>query len=109
MSTDRHRRRNGKKVESKAAARSGPEGLRLARGVKLVVGEKQDDVPVLICRTGKVALNGSAVAILRLCDGSRSRDAIIAELTSRPDLQTLAEDITAFLNVARARGWIIEK
>jgi pyrroloquinoline quinone biosynthesis protein D len=76
--------------------------------VKLDLGARKGDVPVLVCPTGKVQLNGSAVAILRLCDGSRGRDEIVAELTSPSRRDTLAADIVAFLDVARARGWIIE-
>lgn len=107
MSTDRGRGRFGPKRRSKRpATKSERGGIRLARGVQLGGGGKKADAPVLVCPSGKVQLNGSAVAILRLCDGSRSRDDIVAELAARR--HTLAADVIAFLDVARARGWIIE-
>lgn len=63
---------------------------------------------MLLCPDGKVHLNEGAVAILALCDGSRNRDAIIAETARRTRGNTLASDIGEFLDAARARGWIIE-
>ena len=107
MSTDRDRGRVGKKAQRGGPAqKSKGGGLRLAPGVRLDDGERKGDIPVLVCPTGKVQLNGGAVAILRLCDGSRNRDEIVAELASRR--HTLAADIVAFIDVARARGWLIE-
>lgn len=108
MSTDRGRGRVGNKTQRGPAQKSKRGGLRLARGVRLDDGERKGDIPVLVCRTGRVQLNGSAVAILRLCDGSRNREELVAELTSRSRAHTLAADIVAFLDVARARGWLIE-
>jgi len=109
MSTDRDRGRVGNKTQrSGPAQKSKRGGLRLARGVRLDGGESKGDIPVLVCPTGKVQLNGSAVAILRLCDGTRNREELVAELTSRSRRHTLAADIVAFLDVARARGWLIE-
>lgn len=109
MSTDRDRRRGKSKSQPKSPAqKSTRSGVRLAPGVRLDGDDEKGDVPVLICPSGKVQLNGSAVAILRLCDGSRTRDDIVAELTIQSSRDTLAQDIIAFLNVARARGWIID-
>ena len=109
MSTDRGRKRGRTKTHSDGSAPTiERRGIRLAPSVRLDDGEKKGDVPVLVCRTGKVQLNGSALAILRLCDGSRTRDDIVAELAAQSSRHTLATDIIAFLNVARARGWIIE-
>ncbi|MGH8177345.1 MAG: pyrroloquinoline quinone biosynthesis peptide chaperone PqqD, partial [Steroidobacter sp.] len=64
--------------------------------------------PVLVCPGGDVHLNDGAAAILRLCDGSRNRDAIIAEIVRASPMRTIAADIVEFLNVARSRGWIVE-
>jgi pyrroloquinoline quinone biosynthesis protein D len=115
MPTDRSGRgRNGKTTrekssQSKRATRpSGPRGVRLAPGVRLDGGEKASDMPVLVCPSGKVQLNDGALAILRLCDGSRDRDDIVAELATRSRGQTLPADIAAFLKAAYARGWIID-
>ena len=56
-----------------------------------------------------LALNESAAAILRLCDGSRTIDGIVTELVamSRVDLDaTVRRDVTAFLDEMRRRGLI---
>jgi pyrroloquinoline quinone biosynthesis protein D len=84
-------------------------GVRLAAGIRLDgSGKDTDGVIVLVSPTGKVQLNRTAAAILRLCDGSRDRVAVVAEVvrTSRP--RTRAVEIMEFLDAARARGWIDE-
>lgn len=106
MAADRGRR------IARGSGKSGPpktalNGIQLAVGVKLVrVGAKQK-VPMLVCADVKVQLNEGAAEILGLCDGSRSREQIIAEVASRASNQTLAADVGAFLDAARARGWIV--
>ena len=62
---------------------------------------------MLVGPHGKVQLNGGATTILRLCDGSRSSDEIIASVVQSSPGQTLAADVAAFLDVARTRGWIV--
>jgi pyrroloquinoline quinone biosynthesis protein D len=57
---------------------------------------------------GKVQLNRIAASILRLCDGSRNREDLVAEVVRRSNQQARAVDIVEFLEVARARGWIDE-
>lgn len=81
--------------------------LHLAPGVRIDRGEKVEAL-VLVSPGGRVQLNDVAVQILKLCDGSRTRDDIVAEVVLRPSRSTLAADIAEFLDVARARGWIIE-
>ena len=62
---------------------------------------------VLLYPEGMIKLNDSAGAILAEVDGVRSVGAIVADLSARfPDVQGIAEDIVAFLEVARARFWI---
>jgi pyrroloquinoline quinone biosynthesis protein D len=82
--------------------------LHLAPGVRIDRGEVEPDALVLVSPDGKVQLNEVAGTILRLCDGSRSREDIVAEVVLRPRGNTLATDIAEFLDVARARGWIME-
>ena len=63
---------------------------------------------MLVCPAGKVQLNRTAAAILRLCDGSRNREDLVAEVVrSSPD-RTRAVEIIEFLEVAQTRGWIDE-
>lgn len=81
--------------------------LNLAPGVRIDRGEERADALVLVSPEGKVQLNETAVLILRLCDGSRTRDDIVAEVARRPRAHTQPADIAEFLDVAQARGWII--
>jgi coenzyme PQQ biosynthesis protein PqqD len=83
--------------------------IQLAPGVRLTPKNEKSDVFVLISADGKVHLNNGALAILRLCDGSRDRDGIVAELMRRSRRRALAAEILEFLDAARARGWIIEE
>jgi hypothetical protein len=45
---------------------------------------------------------------LRLCDGSRDRDGVVAEVMRRSNPRTRPAEIIEFLDAARARGWIDE-
>ena len=63
--------------------------------------------PVLVSRAGPVRLNASAAAILELCDGTRTREEIIAQ-TVGSGSEGLAGDVREFLDAASRRGWIIE-
>lgn len=81
--------------------------VRLAPGFRLD-GDKQKDEVVLVSPTGKVQLNRMAATILRLCDGSRDRAAVVAEVVRASNPRTRAVEITEFLDAARARGWIDE-
>jgi pyrroloquinoline quinone biosynthesis protein D len=90
------------------APTSRPGPVHLAPGVRLERGEERPGALVLVSPGGKVQLNEAAVAILRLCDGSRTREDIVTEVVHHPRGNTLASDISEFLDVARSRGWIIE-
>ena len=85
--------------------------VRLAQGISLEgnKGDKaKDGVMVLLCPNGPVQLNRTAAAILRLCDGSRDREGVVAEVVRRSNPHTRAAEIIEFLDAARARGWIDE-
>jgi pyrroloquinoline quinone biosynthesis protein D len=90
-----------------ARATAQPCRIRLAPG-RQVRAEKPRDCHVLLYPTGMVQLNECAAAILALCDGTRTREEIIAHITPRTREADLAVDVRAFLDVARERGWIIE-
>jgi pyrroloquinoline quinone biosynthesis protein D len=106
MSKERGRRQN-LRTRNKVRAAKQPARVHLASGVRLDKGE-QPEALVLVSPNGSVQLNEAAVNILRLCDGSHTRDDIVAEVTYRPRGSTLAADIGEFLDVARSRGWIVE-
>ena len=59
--------------------------------------------------TGVVQLNDSAAAILSLCDGTLTRDQIIARILPRSKDDSFAVDVREFLSAARRRVWIIEE
>ena len=83
-------------------------GIRLAPGVRLSKDHEQPDASVLVFSGGKVQLNRTAVAILELCNGSRSRDKLVADLLQRSSGKARISDVAEFLDAAKARGWIIE-
>jgi pyrroloquinoline quinone biosynthesis protein D len=95
-------------MRSKKKGHAPRTAVRLAPGIHLDGGQAKDEVPVLVCPGGRVQLNRIAAAILRLCDGSRDRDDVVAEVVRRSHRQTRAVEIIEFLDVARARGWIDE-
>ena len=96
---------------SRARGRRPVTGVRLAPGIRLE-GDKGDEakdaVMVLVSPNGPVQLNRTAAAILRLCDGSRDRAGVVAEVVRRSNPHTRAAEIIEFLDAARARGWIDE-
>lgn len=83
--------------------------VRLAPGIRLDGGKEKDGVLVLVLPSGRVQLNRMAAAILRLCDGSRDRADVVAEVVRTSHPHTRAVEIIEFLDVARARGWIDER
>ncbi|BBJ38922.1 hypothetical protein SSPO_016400 [Streptomyces antimycoticus] len=64
------------------------------------------DADLLVLPERVVVLQGSAAPILRLCDGDRDLDAIVAELMSRFPGAPVAEDVPAFLGRMRTEGWV---
>ena len=82
------------------------------RTVRLAAGHHLQRDPagsghLLISPTGSVQLNESAAAILALCDGTQTREEIVARIMRAKD-DRLADDVRAFLDAARRRGWIVE-
>jgi len=61
---------------------------------------------VLLYPEGMVKLNQSAGEILKRCDGRRSIDELIADLEQTFATTGLATEVTAFLGMAEAQGWI---
>lgn len=108
MATDGDRRT----IRSKRAG-SAPSptlgSIRLASGVRLEDDKDRPELAMLVGPDGSVQLNGGAVAILRLCDGSRNREEIVAAALRRSHRHLPVADITGFLDVAQARGWIVEE
>jgi pyrroloquinoline quinone biosynthesis protein D len=80
--------------------------VRLASGYQL----QQDALGrghTLVSPKGPIQLNESAAMILALCDGTHTTEEIVA-LVLRARDDSLADDVRAFLDAARRRGWIVE-
>jgi len=107
MATDRGRRTHRGKQRTHARASSLGK-VRLAAEMQLKDGKDGGESAVLVGPAGSVQLNSSAVAILKLCDGSRSRAEVMAELVRSSHPQLKLSDVGEFLDAARARGWIDE-
>jgi pyrroloquinoline quinone biosynthesis protein D len=80
--------------------------VRLAPGILLQGREESGAQVVLVCPEGNVQLNSVAAAILGLCDGSRARLQVVAEVLHRTGNRARSADIVEFLDAAVARGWI---
>jgi hypothetical protein len=63
---------------------------------------------VLVTRSGRVRLNATAAAILRLCDGNYTPAEIVTRVAGTED-PILAADVRAFLEAARRSGWVVER
>jgi pyrroloquinoline quinone biosynthesis protein D len=68
--------------------------------------EEAQQKDVILYPEGMVELNQSSAEILKMCDGTRKLDQIIADLEQKFATTGLVNDITAFLEVALKNGWI---
>ncbi len=68
--------------------------------------EEAQQKDVILYPEGMVELNQSSAEILKLCDGTRNLAQIVADLEQKFATKGLANDITAFLEVALKNGWI---
>ncbi|WP_020395094.1 pyrroloquinoline quinone biosynthesis peptide chaperone PqqD [Thiolinea disciformis] len=78
---------------------------RLAAGYRFQWEEAQQN-HVLLYPEGMVKLSDTAAAVLSLCDGKRTVEAMIAQLEADYETEGLAEDVTQFLVEAEVQGWI---
>jgi hypothetical protein len=83
--------------------RGGRGVIRLAPGIQL-----SRDAQAILQTAGKVTLNRHALAILELCDGSRSRDRVVVDAVLRSSGTMRAAEVVEFLEAAQSRGWVIE-
>jgi pyrroloquinoline quinone biosynthesis protein D len=61
---------------------------------------------VLLYPEGMVELNQSSAEILKLCDGTRTLQNIVAELEQKFATTGLKADICEFIEAALQHGWI---
>lgn len=78
---------------------------RLAAGYRFQWEEAQQN-HVLLYPEGMVQLSDTAAAVLSLCDGKRTVQAIVAELEEEYETEGLDADVADFLTEAQAQGWI---
>ena len=80
--------------------------IRLASGYQLQASPSGTERR-LVSPKGSIQLNESAAAILELCNGKHTSDEIVARVLRTRD-DSLADDVRAFLDAARRRGWIVK-
>ena len=84
----------------------------LRRTIRLAAGYQLQRDPsgsghTLVSPKGPIQLNESAAVILEMCNGRYTSEEIVAEVI-RTRNGSLADDVRAFLDAARRRGWIVE-
>lgn len=84
----------------------------LRRTIRLATGYVLQAHPsgsghTLLSPKGPIQLNESAAMILGLCNGTHTREEIVARIVHQHG-GGLADDIRAFLDAAQRRGWIVE-
>ncbi len=84
----------------------------LRRTIRLATGHQLQADPsgsghTLLSPKGPIQVNESAATILGLCDGTHTREEIVARIV-RDRGGSLAADVRAFLDAAQRRGWIVE-
>jgi coenzyme PQQ biosynthesis protein PqqD len=80
---------------------------RLAVGVRL----QRDSVrsrDVLLYPEGAVALNETAAAVLKLCDGERTLDQVVASLSADFRGAEVRDDVERLLAAMRERGLVVD-
>ena len=77
----------------------------VGRGFRLQ-WEPAQEAHVLLYPEGMVKLNASAAAIMTRCDGVRTVAEIVADIEQSFGATGLAADVTAFVAMAREKGWL---
>jgi pyrroloquinoline quinone biosynthesis protein D len=80
--------------------------VRLASGYQLQQ-DAHGSGHILVSPKGPIQLNESAAMVLTLCDGTHTPEEIVARILRAKD-GSLGDDVRAFLDAARRRGWIVD-
>jgi len=80
---------------------------RLVTGARLRYDEVREE-HVLLIPEGAVRLNPTAAEVLELCDGERSLDAIVGELSSRYNGADVRDDVQQLVDAMTARGLVVD-
>jgi hypothetical protein len=90
------------------SARLSRRVIKLGPGIRLSADHERSETIIFVLGASKVHLNRHALAILELCDGSRSRDRVVVDAMLRSSGTLRTTDVVEFLDAALARGWIVE-
>ena len=80
---------------------------RLVTGARLRYDEVREE-HVLLIPEGAVRLNPTAAEVLELCDGERSLDAIVGELSARYDGADVRDDVQQLVDAMAQRGLVVD-
>ncbi len=80
---------------------------RLVTGARLRYDEVREE-HVLLIPEGAVRLNPTAAEVLELCDGERSLEAIVGELSERYDGADLRDDVQELVDAMAQRGLVVD-
>jgi pyrroloquinoline quinone biosynthesis protein D len=80
---------------------------RLATGARLRYDEVREE-HLLLIPEGVVRLNPTAAEVLELCDGERSIDAIVGELSARYDGADVRDDVRGLVDAMAQRGLVVD-
>ena len=80
---------------------------RLVTGARLRYDEVREE-HLLLIPEGAVRLNPTAAEVLELCDGARSLDDIVGELSSRYDGADVREDVREMVDAMAQRGLVVD-
>jgi pyrroloquinoline quinone biosynthesis protein D len=80
---------------------------RLVTGARLRYDEVREE-HLLLIPEGAVRLNATAAEVLELCDGERSVDDIVGELSARYEGADLREDVQELVDSLAQRGLVVD-
>jgi pyrroloquinoline quinone biosynthesis protein D len=80
---------------------------RLVTGARLRYDDVREEHQLLIPE-GVVRLNPTAAEVLGLCDGERSLDDIVGELSSRYNGADVREDVREMVDAMAQRGLVVD-
>jgi pyrroloquinoline quinone biosynthesis protein D len=80
---------------------------RLVTGARLRYDEVREEHQLLIPE-GVVRLNPTAAEVLELCDGERSIEVIVGELSARYDGADLRGDVQELVDAMAQRGLVVD-
>jgi pyrroloquinoline quinone biosynthesis protein D len=80
---------------------------RLVTGARLRYDEVREE-HLLLIPEGAVRLNPTAADVLGLCDGERSLDGIVAELSARYAGADVRDDVLELVDAMAQRGLVVD-